>query len=72
MFEAVNRYVDVNKNREPAIDCSSILRIIRFPLMDSCVLSDVIKNHPLMCGTDRVTLLLEAFEHHALRLVYFL
>ena len=35
--------------------------------MDSCLLSDVIKGHPLMVGAERTNLLLEAFEHHALR-----
>lgn len=43
-----------------------LLSLIRFPLMDSAYLSDVIKIHPLMQPVEQVNLVLEAFEHHAL------
>jgi len=35
--------------------------------MDAGYLSDVIKGHPLMSTPERANLLMEAFEHHALR-----
>ena len=44
-----------------------VLSLVRFPLIDSCLLSDVIKVHRLMQGHERAGLLLEAFEHHALK-----
>lgn len=47
-----------------------LLQVVRFPLMDSCLLSDVVKPHPMMAGPAGCALLMEAFEHHALRLVY--
>ena len=48
---------------------TTLLNLIRFPLMDSCLLSDVIKHHYLMNDSHRLPLLLEAFEYHALRAV---
>jgi BTB And C-terminal Kelch len=69
LFEATARWLehypaDVGNQQDV---CLSLLRLVRFPIMDSCLLSDVIKGHPLMVGAERTNLLLEAFEHHALR-----
>lgn len=69
LFEATARWLehypaDVGNHQDV---CLSLLRLVRFPIMDSCLLSDVIKGHPLMVGAERTNLLLEAFEHHALR-----
>ncbi|RYZ56155.1 MAG: hypothetical protein EOP49_01105 [Sphingobacteriales bacterium] len=46
--------------------CTGFLQLVRFPLMDSGYLSDVVKPHALMAHPQRLSLLLEAFEHHAL------
>lgn len=66
LFEATAKWLEhIPSEREHT--CLSLLRLVRFPIMDSCLLSDVIKGHPLMVGAERTNLLLEAFEHHALR-----
>ncbi|CAM9192667.1 unnamed protein product [Phaeothamnion confervicola] len=46
---------------------TEVLSLVRFPLMDAGLLSDVIKLHPLMRESSRKALLLEAYEHQALR-----
>jgi hypothetical protein len=68
IFDAAVRWLEHSPERKDndAI-CTSLLKLIRFPLMDSCLLSDVIKVHHIMRGSERVDLLLEAFEYHALR-----
>jgi hypothetical protein len=69
LFEATARWLEhypANVGNQQDV-CLSLLRLVRFPIMDSCLLSDVIKGHPLMVGAERTNLLLEAFEHHALR-----
>lgn len=69
MFDATARWLEhlpSERNCHQSI-CLPLLKLVRFPLMDSCLLSDVIKGHPLMVGAERTNLLLEAFEHHALR-----
>lgn len=50
------------------INYFNLLQYVRFPLMDSCLLSDVIKPHPIMkkWGADGMNMLMEAFEYHAL------
>eukprot|EP01038_Epipyxis_sp_PR26KG_P015624 gene15624-21117_t len=66
LFDAAVRWLDF-KSSEREEACLSLLKLVRFPLMDSCLLSDVIKKHRLMIGIERSNLLMEAFEHHALR-----
>jgi hypothetical protein len=69
LFEATAKWLEhIPSEREHT--CLSLLRLVRFPIMDSCLLSDVIKGHSLMVGAERTNLLLEAFEHHALRYRY--
>jgi WD40 repeat protein len=65
LFDAAVRWME--RSTASQSECSAILKLIRFPLMDSCLLSDVIKVHPLMNTPERIELMLEAFEHHALR-----
>jgi WD40 repeat protein len=78
MFEAAVRWISFQLNTSPSPRnapifspeggeelCNTVLSLIRFPLMDSCYLSDVIKSHRFM-GVGRAGLLMEAFEHHAL------
>lgn len=48
---------------------NSILQLIRFPLMSSVALSDIVKLHPLMTQPQQILLLLEAFETIALRYI---
>ena len=69
IFDEVIRWIEHSVERGQDLGaCTSLLRLVRFPLMDSCLLSDVIKVHPMMAGTaERVHLILEAFEHHALK-----
>lgn len=69
LFEAAARWLEHCPAEMESHEniCLSLLRLVRFPIMDSCLLSDVIKGHPLMVGAERTNLLLEAFEHHALR-----
>jgi hypothetical protein len=69
LFEATTRWLEhcPSERESQQSMCLSLLRLVRFPLMDSCLLSDVIKGHRLMVGAERTNLLLEAFEHHALR-----
>ena len=69
LFEATARWLEhcPSERENHQNICLSLLRLVRFPIMDSCLLSDVIKGHPLMVGAERTNLLLEAFEHHALR-----
>ncbi len=68
LFEAATRWLEhLPLERGSQTVCLALLKLVRFPLMDSCLLSDVIKGHPLMVGAERTNLLLEAFEHHALR-----
>ena len=55
-----------NNNNDDTI-ILSVLKTIRYALMDAGYLSDVIKCHPLMNTPERAYLLLEAFEYHALR-----
>lgn len=64
IFDAVACWIDHNKNqRQKSI--IPLLKLVRFPLMDSCLLIDVIKIHPLMKHAK--SLLMEAFEHHSLK-----
>ncbi len=65
VFEAAVRWLDHKKVDREGL-ALQILSLVRFPLMDSCFLSDVIKPHPYMSTPDKASLLLEAFEHHAL------
>ena len=69
LFEATARWLEhcPSERENHQNICLSLLRLVRFPIMDSCLLSDVIKGHSLMVGAERTNLLLEAFEHHALR-----
>lgn len=71
LFEATARWLEHCPAERENHDniCLTLLKLVRFPIMDSCLLSDVIKGHPLMVGAERTNLLLEAFEHHALRYV---
>lgn len=69
VFEAAVRwlgYTPTDGTSREALEVR-VLRLVRFPLIDSCLLSDVIKMHSLMQRSDRACLLLEAFEHHALK-----
>lgn len=68
VFEAVARWIE-KLPTEKQTEAQGLLNFVRFPLMDSCLLSDVIKNHPIMNGLQQKELLLEAFEHHSLRAV---
>jgi hypothetical protein len=55
VFEAAYRWLEhcpAERESHQSI-CLSLLRLVRFPLMDSCLLSDVIKGHPLMVGAER-------------------
>lgn len=63
VFEAVARWIEVNPT-ERMNSSEDLLQHVRFPLMNSCYLSDVIKHHPIM--NKHHGLLMEAFEHHAL------
>jgi hypothetical protein len=70
VFEAAVRWLEYMPSDESVSRESvglRVLSVVRFPLMDSCLLSDVIKGHKLMQGPERAGLLLEAFEHHALK-----
>lgn len=65
VFEAAVRWLQHSDDRYPFTE--SILSVVRFPAMDPGYLSDVIKVHPIMTGVVPSRLLMEAFEHHALR-----
>ena len=65
LFEATVRWLLYNQTERQQWQ-GRLLSAVRFPLMDSGYLSDVIKIHPVMRDPERSFLLLEAFEHHAL------
>lgn len=69
VFESVVRWLHYYEDTRKEFK-ELMLSLIRFPLMDSGYLSDVIKMHPIMHRPDQSDLLLEAFEHHALRKFY--
>ena len=47
LFEAATRWLEHAPNERGSLQsiCLSLLKLVRFPLMDSCLLSDVIKGH---------------------------
>eukprot|EP01041_Mallomonas_annulata_P001883 gene1883-3651_t len=55
------------RGAEGVLGVLDVLRAVRYPLMDAGYLSDVIKGHHMMRTPERANLLMEAFEHHALR-----
>jgi kelch-like protein 26 len=65
VFEAAVRWLQHEPERVTAR--LEVLSVVRFPLMDAGYLSEVIKPHVMMQQPDTSDLLMEAFEHHALR-----
>lgn len=66
LFDVVVRWVEFQPT-ERSMHGTNLLQCIRFPLMNSAYLSDVVKVHPMMTTSmERMQLIFEAFEHHAL------
>lgn len=66
LFDVLVRWVEYQPQEREA-SCGDLLQCIRFPLMNSAYLSEVIKHHPLITQSiERLNLIFEAFEHHAL------
>jgi hypothetical protein len=64
VFEAACSWLDAAEARSHL--STDIISLVRFPLMDAGLLSDVIKHHPAMQDPNRSALLTEAWEHQAL------
>ena len=56
LFEAATRWLEHAPNERGSQSvCLSLLKLVRFPIMDSCLLSDVIKGHHISSYTDPLT-----------------
>eukprot|EP00611_Tribonema_gayanum_P012067 TRINITY_DN2257_c0_g2_i7.p1 TRINITY_DN2257_c0_g2~~TRINITY_DN2257_c0_g2_i7.p1 ORF type:complete len:623 (+),score=204.48 TRINITY_DN2257_c0_g2_i7:1975-3843(+) len=64
VYEAAVRWLNANATRMAR--ASHVLSLVRFPLMDAGLLSDVIKHAPIMQRPECSALLTEAWEHKAL------
>lgn len=68
VFDAAARWLQAEPDTRR--DCApEVLGMVRFPLMDAGLLSDVIKNHEVTQTAECQALIAEAWEHHALKAV---
>ncbi|CAM9517986.1 unnamed protein product [Laminaria digitata] len=68
VFDAASRWLQADSpfRRKHAPE---VLGMVRFPLMDAGLLSDVIKSHEVTQGPECQALIAEAWEHHALKAI---
>lgn len=78
----LSRHISMDHTHSPRLSSSSsssssqsakhdiaqnVLKLVRFPMINSCDLSDIVKPNPFMLKTEQLAYLLEAFEYHALK-----
>ncbi|CAM9409507.1 unnamed protein product, partial [Hapterophycus canaliculatus] len=69
VFDAACRWLLLESAPSRRQHASEVLAMVRFPLMDAGLLSDVIKHHEATKGPECQQLITEAWEHHALKAV---
>eukprot|EP00752_Nemacystus_decipiens_P005043 g4580.t1 len=70
VFDAASRWLLAPSESPPRQrHAPEVLEMVRFPLMDAGLLSDVIKDHEVTKGPECQKLIAEAWEHHALKAV---
>jgi hypothetical protein len=83
IFEAVCLWLSHQESQQPTSSASasnssnqstefgslvrSMMSLVRFTLIDSYTLSNVVKPHRFMAGSEEKAMLLDAFEYHALK-----
>ncbi|CAM9217281.1 unnamed protein product [Ectocarpus sp. 12 AP-2014] len=69
VFDAASRWLLLDSSPSRRRFAPEVLGMVRLPLMDAGLLSDVIKDHEATKGPECQKLVAEAFEHHALKAV---